>query len=408
MKTPVLIEQISTDLNPVEKTLLHETTNNDDEEIRLINEGAYGCIYYPGLNCSGKVENKRYITKIQKQTETTKNEWQISSRIQQIPSFRNYFSPILKQCKVKVAKKYVRNIKKCQVFRNDPTDTIESAEYVSNKILFLGHETLNTYFEGIVSGKNVTTTAMNSATVMPLFFWKKIIETHIRLLQSVHQLLSANIIHMDIKSGNVMIEPTQKHPMIIDFGISIDLKSFTPEKSFYIFDTYTPWCLDILLCNYAVKQVGMANAKDTKVAEKEIDEILQVFQFGSSKTKTRNNVFTTTIVSPNTLETFRKQIKSYLMETFIQPQRTWYDVYNHMTQTTYTTWDSYGVSATYLTLLNIIKHEKPDLFYQIETAGRGSIMKKYVKILENTVFALPENRLDINTTLHQLEELQKL
>jgi serine/threonine protein kinase len=402
MKTPVLIEQITSDLNPVEKTLLHETTNIDDEEIRLINEGAYGCIYYPGLNCSGKVENKRYLTKIQKQTETTKNEWHISSRIQQIPSFRNYFSPIVKQCNVKVAKKYVRNIKKCQVFRNDPVDTIESAEFVSNKILFLGKETLNTYFDGVVSGKYASVSSMS------LFFWKKIIETHTRLLRGIQLLLSSNIIHMDIKSGNVMIEPTQKHPMIIDFGISIDLKSFTPEKSFYIYDTYTPWCLDILLCNYVVKQIGMTNAKDTKVTEKEIDDIIQLFQHGSSKNKTRNDMFTTVLVSPNTLDTFRENTKSYLMDTFIHPQRTWDDVYTHMTQTTYTTWDSYGVSAMFLTLLNQLKQSKPELFFHIETAERGSIMKKYVKLLENTVFALPEKRPDIKTTLQQLEEMHKL
>jgi hypothetical protein len=424
MKTPILVEQISTDLNPVEKTLLHENANID-EEIRLINEGAYGCIYYPGIKCNGRLENKQYITKIQKQTETTKNEQHISSRIQHIPSFRNYFAPILKQCKVKVAKKYVKNIKKCQVFRDETHDTIASSEYVSNKILFLGDETLKTYFEGIVSGKHVATSVKYSLaegirgnarersssefTAMPLFFWKKIIETHIRLLQSIHRLFTANIIHMDIKPGNIMIEPIQKHPILIDFGISIDLTVFTPEKSFYIYETYTPWCLDILLCNYVVKKIGITNAKHTKVTEAEIDEVLRVFQYGSSTAPARNELFVNSIVSSATLDTFRENSKKYLIDTFLHPSKTWEDVYNHMAQPTrYSTWDSYGLSAMFLTLFDTIKQSNPDLFYSIETATRGTFMQKYVEILENSVFAVPEKRLDIKTTIDQLEELQKL
>ena len=36
-------------------------------ELKLINQGSYGCVFKPGFTCSGKVENnEKYITKIQK------------------------------------------------------------------------------------------------------------------------------------------------------------------------------------------------------------------------------------------------------------------------------------------------------------------------------------------------------
>ena len=38
-----------------------------NEGTELINQGAYGCIFRPGIECSGKqLTSKKYITKIQK------------------------------------------------------------------------------------------------------------------------------------------------------------------------------------------------------------------------------------------------------------------------------------------------------------------------------------------------------
>ena len=91
-KTPTLIN-IPT--NPIEKTLTKtpETpeTNDDPEEDEedidpnaesvVLNSGAFGCMFFPGIRCDGQLENKHYITKIQKKTRVTDNEIYISRRI---------------------------------------------------------------------------------------------------------------------------------------------------------------------------------------------------------------------------------------------------------------------------------------------------------------------------------------
>ena len=61
-----LIQTEDTDLNPAEK---RETGQDKDDSIHLINEGAYGCIFHPGISCRGTKENRNYITKIQKKNK---------------------------------------------------------------------------------------------------------------------------------------------------------------------------------------------------------------------------------------------------------------------------------------------------------------------------------------------------
>ena len=37
-------------------------------------EGAFGCVFRPGINCLGKTEEMKYITKIQMDENTSENE----------------------------------------------------------------------------------------------------------------------------------------------------------------------------------------------------------------------------------------------------------------------------------------------------------------------------------------------
>ena len=57
--------------NPIEK----ENKNNDKEnDVKLLNQGTYGCIFRPGIECSGKhLTSNSYITKIQKHRQISNN-----------------------------------------------------------------------------------------------------------------------------------------------------------------------------------------------------------------------------------------------------------------------------------------------------------------------------------------------
>jgi hypothetical protein len=88
VKTPTLMN-IPIDANPIEKTLTltpetPETEEDQEEDIdpnaesAVLNSGAFGCMFFPGIRCNGQLENRHYITKIQKKTHVTDNEMYIS------------------------------------------------------------------------------------------------------------------------------------------------------------------------------------------------------------------------------------------------------------------------------------------------------------------------------------------
>ena len=47
--------------------------NADQEKTTMLNQGTYGCVFRPGIECSGKqLTSKKYITKIQKYKQIIK------------------------------------------------------------------------------------------------------------------------------------------------------------------------------------------------------------------------------------------------------------------------------------------------------------------------------------------------
>jgi serine/threonine protein kinase len=210
---------------------------------------------------------------------------------------------------------------------------------------------------------------------------------------------------MDIKSGNIMIEPVQHHPILIDFGISVYWKELNPSSAFYVYDTYTPWCFEIFVCNYIVRKITLKDSGIKKVSEEEIDELIKQFQYGTqstSKQTTQNNVFSTDVMPVSTLEQLRKTLKTYLSDFVDQP---WKDVYGHMIQTTYTTWDSYALGVLFLRILDSFKEDEPEVFYSVVGMKNGSIAKQYFDILHDTVFVSPTKRMSIEDTVARLKKI---
>ena len=59
--------------------------NENNASVKLLNQGTYGCIFRPGIECSSKqLTSNNYITKIQKHREISKNEVLIGEKIQKI------------------------------------------------------------------------------------------------------------------------------------------------------------------------------------------------------------------------------------------------------------------------------------------------------------------------------------
>ena len=90
---------------------------------QLLNQGAYGCIYYPGFTCKGNAsKNKKYVTKLELKDKTSINEIEISNIIKKIKNHTKYFSIIEKHCEIKLntfKKKTASSLSECDVVNNN-------------------------------------------------------------------------------------------------------------------------------------------------------------------------------------------------------------------------------------------------------------------------------------------------
>ena len=382
------------------------------KEIKLINQGTYGCIYHPGINCqTGKKEPDEFLTKIQLKETTSTNEIEIGSIIQKINGFQYYYAPILENCDITLATIGEDNIKKC-----DPlTSAIKSdtrAEFVSNKIQYVGKNTLAKYFLQLLD--------IGQLQMKKVF--EKIPDIHLFLLESIKQLADLDIVHFDLKENNIMWDEQNDVPKIIDFGLSIQINKLTPKTykdSFYtLYDTYSPWCIDIIILSFIADKY----ANNIKNIDKFIEEKIQ--NVGDIKKHCENyvinsDVFVKNVFSKNEISAFLTQINTYV-DGFVG--KTWKMVSDE-TIKNYKTWDNYSIAIMNMKLISDIGIIDGASRITVGSAGQlpvvmnsvdivegvdnqnSEFMKEYVQLLKDIILALPDKRKSLEDTAAQIKSI---
>ena len=350
-----------------------------ESEIKLINNGAYGCIFRPGINCKGNKERKNFVTKIQKRSKTIQNEIDISDKVRHIKGYMKYYAPILKSCPVKVSKKYQHEINKCEIFQKDREEN--KSVYISNKIRYAGSLTLEDYLISVMN---------KNATFYP--FWT----SYSYLLDAVTLLFKNDIIHYDLRYNNVMFDSRLDVPIIIDFGLSIDMTKLGPttySKSFYVYDFYSYWCMDIMICNYIFQVVTYERSLKTAVTADHLELIFKNFIYGVEDKNTegaqsiRNGIFNLEIMQ-NTVAEFKETYFKYL-SFFIG--KTWFELYTELMKYS-NTWDNYSLAVIYVFILNEQYQRNSKLYTKI-MSKEGDSLSAFIRILKQILFSPPNERL---------------
>lgn len=312
-------------------------------EIKLLNQGSYGCIFNPGINCENNKLTKKYITKVQKQKEISKKETKIGKEIQKIVQYEKYFAPIIETCKLNLKKINNKEIRKCNFI-----DTNKLDSYESNQILFVGNKTLFTYVLDIIHKKD---------------FLKKILKMYIIIIEGQKKLHEKDIIHLDIKENNIVI--TDKgNPKIIDFGLShilTDIKSQQYKEIFFIYaPEYSPWCIEIAVINYIIHKLNdewMDKEITVDILEKIVNEYI------------KNNI--------SIKELFTEKEKKIIKENYINYLKSKITTGEKMIKElmmTYRTWDTYSINITFLHLFDLILIDNSDIMEKIEHYLKSEIM----------------------------------
>jgi serine/threonine protein kinase len=213
---------------------------------KIMAQGAYGCVYRPGIKCNGTVGTKEYVSKIQEKRERTMNEPILGKLIaDKIKFSERYFSPALSVCEANLTKINKQELGKCEVIHQDST---KEEEYVNIKVKYVGENDL---------AKNMKTHREKDNST----FLAHMLDSHQYLVEAIEELEKQKIVHHDIKWNNVMYSDSQHVPIIIDFGVSFQLKDLHVEEKiqdifFTAYEKYPPWCLEITLIAAIVKVPG--------------------------------------------------------------------------------------------------------------------------------------------------------
>lgn len=337
------------------------------KEAKLINQGSYGCVFKPGFTCSGKVENnEKYITKVQKRKTTSSRETKIGNLIKKIKNYSKYYAPILETCEVNINKITTgQEIEKCNFI-----DTKSKDVYESNKIQYVGKETLADYYSN----------ELDNSTDL----FKIMLEQHIILLEGLHKMSEKKIIHLDLKNNNIMVNDKNR-PIIIDFGLSFenkDLEKEDYEKIFFVYGPdYSPWCIEIAIISYICNEMG-EDWMEKDITKETIEHIINDYV---KKNSTISKYFTKEeqedyIESNITYFQQKENIGEKLVEELLK---------------TSNTWDGYALNVIYLELFN---------YLQLKNFKHIPFITEYENMLKKEIKINPDER---KNTKELMKEVNK-
>jgi len=360
-------------------------------ELKLINDGTYGCVFHPGLTCKGKTENLKYITKIQMNKRSIKNELRVSQKIKRIEGYARFFAPVLKHCSVKISKEHSDEMLKCGIFKTKDKNEVLSKSFISTKSRFIGDSDLSQYL---------------LSNVKPSRFLSELWRTHSYVLKGIDKLASNGIVHYDLKDNNILFDSKLNVPIIIDYGLSFlksDLKPENFESIFFTFADYSYWCIDIVVCSYIFREIGYNNSKTEKVGESELTEIYNVFLYGRDEVSDKerhiaNRAFSIhSWNSSEQLSAFKTNFANYFGK-FIG--KTWWSVYEELIQFV-DTWDNYSAAVIYAIMLDDARAANESTYEALIDSNKES-MSRYLNVLSRVIYAMPNERPKIDETLRYI------
>ena len=333
-------------------------------------QGAYGCIYRPGIKCNGTVDSTKYVSKIQKKKERTMSEPILGKHItEKIKFSERHFAPALSVCEANLTKINKTELGKCNVIRESKSG---EDEFVSIKVKYVGKYDLDENMEMHRKKDNST-------------YLMHMLDTHQYLVEAIEELEKEKIVHHDIKSNNVMYSDSQNVPIIIDFGVSFQLKDLYVEEKirdifFTAYEKYPPWCLEITFIAAIIKVPDWENKR---VDVKTLAKHFSVFSAENPIIKEMQPEW----------KTFQSNWESYL-QTFSND--TGKKAVNKLLGR-WNTWDVYSIHVMYVDFMKIGGW----------LHSNHVCVTPYIDYVFSQILSIPSERDDPATTIQKLDSIRR-
>jgi serine/threonine protein kinase len=333
-------------------------------KIELLNQGTYGCVYHPGLDCNEKPQDKKYVTKIHSASEkTTMNEIAVSKKIREnIKDYELYFAPVLENCNVNLAEVEREDVEKCEFIESDikefqntnrefsgpmvrgdpfsgkpfskkdltgkPLPKDPPLIYMSTKIKYIKGKSLYKHINKL------------STKISKDKLYSEISFLYKTLCLNIDKLTQIKVVHYDLKENNIIVSK-KGIPVVIDFGISIDMEKLDRnnlKNAFYVYSTdYDPWCIEIVLINYIVHEQTPEMRTNTIQIMKIFDEVMA------------HNKFENEEYLKDALSEYRIHFKKQIADKYNGKKNK--ELLDYLL-TTYDRWDIYAMTIMFIEMLS--------------------------------------------------------
>jgi len=303
---------------------------------KIINEGAYGCIYNPALKCSEDEQKYAYrknkIHKLQIHNEYSENELSIGKAISKLPDYEKRFSPLYSKNELctKLKLKQFKNgtLHDCSIMaKHNPT----------TKVMLLE----GNYIENATDIQEFVQSLKNECEVL-----NKFIHIFSYVTQSIQVLLQQNIIHFDLRNPNIVYDKSIQNPIILDFGISFNVKDMISDYE-RVFIGYNPkyyiYPPEVLLVSHYI----FDNKNDKRNTQYSISKVYS---------DTVKNYLYTDILPENIRESYKIKLTT-LFETIQDKKSVEAILKTYLNSKYYQTWDIYIFSVFILrTIQNVYQN----------------------------------------------------
>lgn len=203
-----------------------------------------------------------------------------------------------------------------------------------------------------------------------------IILSYNHLLRACLMLIGKSVLHYDLKGSNILFDTDRQIPLLIDFGLSVDM-SITDEKQikkiFYVYaPSYYVWPLEVHYLSYLIHKNNEPN----------IDELITI-----AKDYVKNNKGLQRNFSGDFLDKYEKEcIKQLKKYNNIPSEKRLETIIKY-----WVTFDNYALSIMYLKFLKYIN---------IGGFTDNNFIIFFSKLLLQNIHPDPEKRLGLIDTVH--------
>jgi len=356
----------------------------------VLSEGAYGCVFMPRVGCDGKqTDDKKYISKIQVYDETANNEIEISKKVNNnIDTVKMMFAPVEETCNIDINKIEDGTKEECNILKKT------NKKYINMKIRFVDKLIFFDY--------------MKQETDHNIF--NVFLDNYNYLLVSISKLVDNNIIHMDLKGNNIMMDTGKNIPIIIDFGLSIDMNKLTSHNNSMIHmdeNRENLSTLNIMIDNKYLKQSFYVYGPDYFVWAPEIHYINYLVNVNDTPDKEEikgicNSIIDGIIVLKRLYnEDFIDKMKIVLYNYYLRFHNKPKDECINILLSYSNSWDKYSLSMIFLRILSyiILNNNTSSL-----TEYNSKFIKSFSKILLYNIHPNPSKRYSMEKNIDQINK----